>query len=96
MATKTVSLNKNGISKLPNDKSVLYNIMTPGGRINYTGIAKRGRVQERITEHLSGAKDPIPGCTVRIEQHSSIEAARNKEIRVIARNKPRYNKQGKE
>jgi len=54
----------------------VYKITTEGGRNNYTGIAKRGRVQDRIVEHLSGSKDPIPGTKVQIEQMSGIQDAR--------------------
>ena len=73
----------------------VYKITTEGGRNNYTGIAKRGRVQDRIVEHLSGSKDPIPGTKVQIEQMSGIQDARAKESRIISRSKPKYNKQGK-
>lgn len=52
MGKKTVNFNKTGISKLPNDKPVLYRIETGGGKPNYVGVAKRGRVQERLEEHL--------------------------------------------
>ena len=58
--------------------------------MNYTGIAKRGRVTERIKEHIG----EIPGATVSIEQFSSIDDAKKKEVNVIKRNKPKYNKQG--
>jgi len=84
MAKKTVSNNKTSISKLPNDKPVMYKIKTQGGTVNYVGVAKRGRVQERLKEHLSGGKDYVPGAKVQIEQFSSIEEARNKETSVIA------------
>lgn len=57
MATRKVPFNKKGISKLPEDKPVLYRIQTEGGKLNYTGIAKRGRVQDRLQEHLG----EIPG-----------------------------------
>lgn len=95
MARKTVDFNKSGIGKLPNDKPVLYKIQTDGGKTNYAGVAKRGRVQERIAEHLPGGKDYVPGAKVRIEQMKSIEEARDTEARVIARTKPKYNEQGK-
>ncbi len=95
MASKKVSFNKSGIEKLPDDKPVLYRIETPGGKTNYAGVAKKGRVQERLVEHLPGGKDPIPGASVRIEQMPSIGEAKAKEARVIARTKPRHNKQGK-
>ncbi len=85
MARKTVSNNKISISKLPNDKPVVYRIKTEGGTVNYVGVAKKGRVQERIEEHLPGGKDYVPGAKVQIEQCGSIAEAREKESSVIAR-----------
>lgn len=95
MARKTVDFNKTGIGKLPGDKPVVYKIQTEGRANNYTGIAKRGRVQERLIEHLPGGKDYVPGSKVQIEQVSSVREAREKERRILARNKPKYNDQGK-
>lgn len=91
MTRKTVTFNKKGIEKLPIDKPVVYQIQTAGGKNNYTGIAQRGRAQERLKEHLSD----IPGAKVQIEQMSSIKEAREKEAKVIAKQQPRYNTQGK-
>ena len=88
MGTKRVKYNRKGIQELPNDKPVLYRIETKSGKPNYIGTAKKGRVRERIEEHLGN----IPGATVRIEQFSSIKEARKKETRVIERNQPKYNK----
>ena len=87
---KKVKFNKSAIDQLPNDKPVFYRIETDGGNLNYAGIAQRGRVQDRLKEHL----DEIPGTTVSIEQFRRISDARNKEKNVIKRNKPKYNKQG--
>ena len=84
MAKKTVSNNKTSITKLPNDKPVVYKIKTASGKVNYVGVAKRGRVHERLKEHLSGGKDYVPGAKVQIEQFSSIAVARKKEASVIA------------
>ena len=95
MSRKTVRFNESGIDRLPNDKPVVYKILTPGGNNNYTGIAKRGRVQDRLTEHLPGGKDPIPGARVQIEQMATIREATEKESRIIARSKPKHNEQGK-
>ena len=92
MAKKTVNYNQSGTSKLPQDKPVVYRIKTNAGQTNYVGIAKRGRVQERIQEHLSAGD--IPGAKVEIEQKPSIQDARETEARAIARTKPKYNKQG--
>lgn len=95
MARKTVDFNKSGIGKLPNDKPVVYRIQTETGKTNYAGVAQRGRVQDRLQEHLPGAKDHVPGSKVHIEQMKSIDQAKATETRVIARSKPKYNDQGK-
>ncbi len=95
MSKKTVPFNAGGIEKLPENKPVVYRIETAGGRDNYVGVAKRGRVQDRIAEHLSGAKDYVPGSKVRIEQMPSIQDALKKEERIISRTQPPHNKQGK-
>ena len=91
MGTKKVKYNPSGIDQLPNDKPVMYRVRTAGGNQNYVGVAKRGRVQDRIAEHLG----EIPGATVDIEQFSSIQDARQKEARVIKRSQPKYNDKGK-
>ncbi len=93
MARKTVSFNKSGAAKLPNDKPAVYKIQTPGGKTNYVGVAKRGRVQERIQEHL--AAGDIPGAKVQVQQMSSIQEAEKTEANIIARTQPNYNEQGK-
>lgn len=91
MGNKTTTFNKTGIKKLPNNKPVLYKIKTESGNTNYVGIAKRGRVQERIEEQLG----IIPGASVQIEQFSSIRDAGKKEGNVIKKSQPKYNKKGK-
>ena len=95
MAKKTVSNNKTNISKLPNDKPVMYKIKTKSGNVNYVGVAKKGRVQERIEEHLPGEKDYVPGAKIQIEQVSSIAEARKMEAAAIKRIQPKHNEQGK-
>ena len=92
MAQKTIKYNQAGTSTLPDNKPVVYKVQTVGGSTNYVGIAQRGRVQERIQEHL--AEKRIPGAKVKIEQMSSIGAARQKEKNIIARSNPKYNRQG--
>jgi len=95
MAKKTVSNNKTSISKLPNDKPVMYKIKTDGGRVNYVGVAQRGRVQDRLKEHLPGGKDYVPGVKVQIDQVASIAEARKMEAAAIDKIQPKHNKQGK-
>ncbi len=91
MAKKTADYNKTGVDKLAGDKPVVYRIQTGGGKDNYVGVAKRGRVSERIAEHLG----EIPGTKVKIEQHSTIRDAKDSEARIIKRQQPKYNDQGK-
>lgn len=93
MAKKTVRFNKSGIGKLPDNKPVIYRVQTKAGKTNYVGVAKKGRVQGRISEHLEDGK--IPGAKVQIEQMPSIGAAEAKEENIISRTGPKYNKQGK-
>ena len=95
MGKKTVDFNKKGIEKLPDNRPVVYKILTDGGKNNYTGVAQRGRVKDRLQEHLSGGKDSVPGAKVQVEQVGSIEEAQKKETLIISRSKPRYNEQGK-
>ncbi len=95
MVRKTVSFTKSGIAKLPDNRPAVYRVQTESGKTNYVGVAKRGRVQERLTEHLPGGKNDVPGTKVRVEQAKSIEQAKQTEARAIARSGPRYNEQGK-
>lgn len=91
MGTKMVRYNQTNIAELPNDKSALYRIETATGRPNYVGVAARGRVRERLSEHLG----EIPGVTLKIEQFANIRDARKKEANVIKRSQPKHNQQGK-
>jgi len=95
MASKKVDFNKSGIEKLPNDKPVIYRIQTDSGKTNYVGVAQRGRVQDRLKEHLADGKNPVPGVKVKIEQMPSIDTAKEKEANIISRTEPKYNEQGK-
>ena len=93
MEHKTVKFTQAGATQLPDGKPVVYAIKTEGGRTNYVGVAKGGRVQERIREHL--ADGGIPGAKVHIRQMPSIREAKEAEKRLIAQSQPKYNDQGK-
>ena len=95
MAKKTVTFSEKGIEKLQDNKAVVYKILTDGDKNNYTGVAQRGRVQDRLKEHLPGGKDYVPGAKVQIEQMGSIKDAEAKEARIISRTKPPHNEKGK-
>ena len=93
---KTVKFNEEGIKKLPKDKPVVYKILNSDNKNIYTGSAKRGRIVQRLKEHLAGRADPIKGGQrVRIQQKLSISEAQQLEANIIKSSKPRYNKIGK-
>ena len=92
---RTAPFTKKGIGELPKDKPIVYKILTNRGLNLYTGSAKKGRVDDRLLEHLPGGPDPVPGTKVQIEQKSSIKKAQEAEARIISKAKPRFNKQGK-
>ncbi|MFH2011712.1 MAG: hypothetical protein ABIJ37_03255 [Pseudomonadota bacterium] len=54
MGKKSGSFDEKGIEELAKDKPVVYKIEDDKGNTLYAGVAKRGRVEERIKEHLPG------------------------------------------
>lgn len=88
---KIISYNRTGTTKIPNEKPVLYEIKTEAGRTNYVGIAQRGRGQDRVQEHLPGAKEPVPGAKVRVTEFATVAEAREAERKLISRVQPKYN-----
>ncbi len=96
MGKKTVRMNTDGISRLPNDKPVVYKIRDRQGENIYTGVAGKGNVRDRLGDHLPGHRDAIPGASkIQIDRQSSIRQAERKEAGIISRSKPKYNQQGK-
>lgn len=94
--TKTAKFTKQGIKQLPKNKPVVYKLKDGAGSNVYTGIAKRGRVEDRLKEHLPGSKDAIPGVkTVQVTQQNSIAQAERSESRIISQSKPKRNTKGK-
>lgn len=93
---KSGSFNEQGIEGLAKNKPVVYNIEDKNGKTLYTGVAKRGRVEQRLKEHLPGGPDPARGgAKVRIQQKANIAEAEKAEARAIKQNKPPQNKKGK-
>lgn len=57
------------------------------------GVAKKGRTQERLLEHLTKKEEKIPGAKkLQIMPFSSIKGAKKAEKRFIKKIKPKYNK----
>lgn len=93
---KSGSFDKDGIEGLAKDKPVVYDIQNKAGKTLYTGSAKKGRVEQRLKEHLPDGPDPIRGGTkVKISQKPSIANAQKSEARSIKNKKPPQNKKGK-
>ena len=93
---KSGSFDIKGIKGLAKDKPVVYTIENSDGKNLYTGVAKRGRVEDRLKEHLPGAADAVRGGTkVKIQQKSSITEAEKAEARIIKSQQPPQNKKGK-
>ena len=90
---KSGSFDKDGIEGLAKDKPVVYDIQNKAGKTLYLGSAKKGRVEQRLKEHLPGGPDPIRGGTkVKIKQKSSIADAQKSEAASIKSKKPPQNK----
>ncbi len=85
------SFNKKNIGQVPDDNPAVYEGLSASGKNLYTGSAKRGRVQERLLEHLN-TKD-LPGVkSIRIKPMPSITAARAEEKQIIKQEDPKLNK----
>lgn len=93
---KSGNFTKEGIESLAKGKPVVYKIENSKGKNLYTGVAKRGRVGERLKEHLPGGPDPVRGgAKVKIIQKSSIDEALKSEARIIKQQQPPQNKMEK-
>jgi len=81
---------KKGINGVLNNKPIMYTIKK-GGKPTYVGVAKRGRAQERLEEHLG----EIPGSEFTTRSYDTVAEAKKAEEEKIKREKPRHNDQHK-
>jgi len=58
---KTSPFTSEGIESLAKNRPIVYKIEDNKGNNLYTGVAKRGRVEERLKEHLLTGPDPVKG-----------------------------------
>ncbi|MCL5075725.1 MAG: GIY-YIG nuclease family protein [Chloroflexi bacterium] len=92
--SRSRDFNESSLEKAPKGKPVVYKIKNSDGNNIYTGSAKRGRVTERLKEHLPGGPDPIKGAvTFQVKQMGSIQEARAEEKKIIEKENPKHNKQ---
>jgi len=93
---KSAEFNTEGIESLAKDKPVVYEIQDNQGELLYIGVAKRGRVEQRLKEHLPKGPDPIQGgAKVKIQQKENIASAEKAEARAIKNKQPPKNIKGK-
>ncbi|HEY4509898.1 MAG TPA: GIY-YIG nuclease family protein [Candidatus Paceibacterota bacterium] len=87
---------KENISKVPDNKALVYKIENSTGKNLYTGIAGRGRGQERLYEHKDLPREKVPGGTkFQFVQVKNKERAKQVEKQIIRQEQPKFNEQGK-
>lgn len=90
------NFNKTNIAKVPKGKAIVYKITNNNGDNLYTGVAGRGRVQPRLTEHLEKKGEKVPGGTkFRIAQVKDKPRALQVEKQIIKKEDPKFNEQHK-
>lgn len=93
---RSKSFTKTNIQNVPDNKAVVYKIKNNAGQNLYTGIAGRGRVQDRLLEHKELKKESIPGGTrFQVAQVENKNRARKVETQIIKKEQPRFNEQNK-
>ncbi len=89
---RTQSFTKQNIAKVPQDKVVIYKIKSSDGKNLYTGIAGRGRPQERLIEHKEIKTEKVPGGTkFQYAQVKTKDFAHKIEKSIIKKEQPKFN-----
>jgi hypothetical protein len=92
----TQKFTKENIAKVPQEKAIIYKIKSREGENLYTGIAGRGRSQERLLEHKEIKKEKIPeGTRFQYAQIKTKDRAHQIEKVIIKKEQPEYNEQYK-
>jgi len=69
----------------------VYIIKNNNGTNMFTGIAKRGQLQETLYNHFFNGEHHVPGAWVNLEQFNNLTEANDKLKIVLERDIPRYN-----
>lgn len=94
--SRTQKFTKANIINVPQDKAIIYKIKSREGENLYTGIAGRGRSQERLIEHRDIKKEKIPdGTRFQYAQVKNKERAHEIEKQIIKKEQPEFNEQNK-
>jgi len=94
--SSTKKFTKTNIKRVPNSKAIVYKIKNNTGENLYTGIAGRGRAQDRLQEHKIFKKDAIPGGTkFQFIQVKNKAKATQIEKQIVKKEQPKFNEQNK-
>ena len=93
---RTQKFTKINIANVPQNKAIIYQIKNKVGKNLYTGIASRGRGQDRLIEHKDIKKEQIPeGTKFQYAQVKTKDRAHQIEKAIIKKEQPEYNDQHK-
>lgn len=94
--SRTQKFTKANIANVPQDKAIIYKIKSRSGENLYTGIAGRGRGQDRLVEHKDIKKEHIPeGTRFQYAQVKTKVRAYQIEKSIIKSEQPEHNEQHK-
>jgi len=92
--SRTQKFTKENIKQVPKNKAIIYKIKNASGNNLYTGIAGRGRVQDRLMEHKTLKHELISGGTrFQFTQTKNKDRAEQIEKQIIRKEQPKFNKQ---
>ena len=87
---------KSNIKKIPENKAIVYKIKNVKGKNLYTGIAGRGRGQDRLLEHKELKREIISGGTrFQFTQVKNKSRAEQIEKQIVRKEQPKFNIQKK-
>lgn len=93
--TRPRKFTKSNVEKMPKNKAIVYKLKNAAGKNLYTGVAGRGRVQNRLLEHKEVGKK-VPGATYfQFAQSKTKKIAEKIEEQIIKKEQPKFNEQGK-
>lgn len=94
--SRTQKFTKTNIANVPQDKAVIYIIKNKAGKNLYTGIAGRGRSQDRLREHKDLKKEQIQeGTRFQFAQVKTKNRAHEIEKVIIKKEQPKFNEKHK-
>lgn len=91
MTKLNLRFSKKAIRQLPDTKPGVYIIKNNSGTNMYTGIAKRGQVQETLENHFYGGDKYVPGAWLQFEQFNNLTDCNARLKTILERDNPRYN-----